>query len=301
MKKVVRVSKNMLVLALSASMTMTPYVSKAEPLSGISQQEQDKEREKIVLATQVAENYFYIKQLQNQLEQAKLELDGSNENSSLDNYSKIMAGISIAFLVGTVYLGKKAFSFKDSRTIFLGFGATISGLISLGTGFDAAQTGLASFIVRIINKKEIKNRITEAQKQLGEIETEAASNLEKLKAIDPDINLKVARALQNTNASIPRFVEIRSQLAQAKSDLSTQTTELGFSGFFAATSLLGLIKGTKASKAGSAVVTLLLSGWAYKNYSERENALKTIENLEKELGQIESEYKQSLISALTGT
>lgn len=300
------------IVAISGVATPTLAMAQSSSMNVASA---SREEDKVMLATKIAENLFFIQQQKATVLAAEEHLNRTGELSSLDTLNKVNLYTSIGSAAATAYMGYRAYKSKDIRTFFWGFGAAVSGAISISKGIEAYVGKITDEKMEASQRAELNDAITKSKEILARLETENKQRLDTFRRIDPNIDQKIQSLLKSENFRIERINSVARDLGEARSNLSSKEVDLGLSGLFTAGSTLSLIKSAlsvnkvnagdlspKAKLTMTAINGAIVAGLSYityKNYQDRQEIIQKIDVLQENLNTLEREYKQSIINSLS--
>lgn len=294
------------------------------------------ESEKVQNAQKITDSLFHVQKLKNQLAQDRQELESLSTGSvgSVSKGALITAVLSgsltlfIAYKFKNVFLKKEGFLkykfdpnfYSKSGEIGGPLGILFGGMVGIASASITAIAGIytipggVAWVLNYIKEGKLIERIQEAEVVLTEAEAKLKREMSFYVSIDPSIYQKVAAAIESTEGYLPRVQDLAQQLGELKSNLSTENMELGFSGFIAASSVIGLAYSSLGELIISramhssfnwkdrivpAVLAMLFSAWTVKNINDRQDVIKSIETVEAELDNINEAYKRDFINFLT--
>ncbi|WP_415061176.1 hypothetical protein [Bdellovibrio sp.] len=300
---------------VTVSGVAAPTLSMAQSPS-ISVVSTSREEDKIMLATKIAENLFFIQQQKATVLAAEEHLSRTGDPTSLGTLNKVNLYTAIASAAGTAYMGYRAYKSKDIRTLFWGLGAAVSGAVSISKGIEAYIGNVTDENMKAAQREELNDAIAKSKEVLTKLESENKQRLDAFRRIDSNIDQKIQALLKSENFRIERINSVARDLGEARSNLSSKEVDLGLSGLFAAGSTLSLVKSAlsvnkvggaselspKAKMTMTAINGAILAGLSYltyKNFQDRQEIIQKIDVLQENLSTLEREYKQSIINNLS--
>lgn len=271
------------------------------------------EAEKIQLAAKVIDYQFFLNQLRKDLDK-KEQIIKNIDTYDPSDLATLTAISSIGFTILATLLSVSAYKFYHRNEFVYGaIPAAFFALFPLALAPATLRIAMEEFAMHDLTVKDLKpghykwrviNEIRSAQSILDDLIARNQKNVEKLMARDPEIKLKLAKAIENNAISFERFSESREKLIQVRKDLELNTSLQIVGGSASVMTLVGLYKSLPLPSLSSTQGGIILAGgtliaaangyFAYK----RSDLLNTIDQLESELPKLEQKYKEDLRAEL---